>query len=165
MKKLLLILLCLVSITATAQYEKSQVITLDSTYSKGKIHSKLLEWATKTFVSAKNVIHLDDREGGKIIIKCIFLTSVIRGGVVLSNGTNATIDITIKDGKYKIIVNNLIIIHPSTQTSYSYENVLEGGYPFYLRNKAKDKYIILLDNEIDLLILSSKKEIQNNQDF
>ena len=108
MKKLIILALFGLSMCLNVKaqtYEKSEIEILDSTYKKADIYSKCLEWTGKAFKSAQNVIQVSDKNAGKIIIKGL-LNSSPRSGMYgdLSKGTYCTIDITIKDGKYKIII-------------------------------------------------------------
>lgn len=60
--------------------------------SKNDLYVKAYEWMAKTFVSAKSVIQMQDKEAGKIIGRAVFSSA--------KGTTNYILAIDVKDGKY-----------------------------------------------------------------
>lgn len=111
MKPLLIFILSLIAVTATAQdsskYKIVRVFTVDSV-AKKEIYLRAKMWVVKNFVSAKDVIQYDDNDYNRIFVKAIkhyeresiFTTKV--WGYVYFN-----MDIEVKDGKCRITIYNL----------------------------------------------------------
>lgn len=82
----------------------SEVVKVDSTITKYQLYSKAREWIANVFISSKDVIQMDDREAGKIIVKGSFeLTSKLDIDLM-----KFTISIYLKDGKYKYVITDFI---------------------------------------------------------
>lgn len=106
MKKILLLVLLTLTVSMTSKAQSPDVFRvyeLDSTYNKDKIYAKCLYWFGMTFKSAKSVLQIQDKESGKIVGRGTLSASAYGNfyGRV-TDGTTCTIDITIKDGKYRI---------------------------------------------------------------
>ncbi|MGN8055632.1 DUF4468 domain-containing protein [Pedobacter sp. 22163] len=84
------------SLTQKATY--SEVIQAKG--SKNDLYNKAMEWLAINFKSSKNVVQLDDKDGGKIIAKFVAFDSN-QGPVT------ATLTIMIKDERYKYILNDI----------------------------------------------------------
>jgi Domain of unknown function (DUF4468) with TBP-like fold len=86
-----------------------EVIDLkDSTITKDKIFLASKEWISKTFKSSKSVIDYEDKTEGKIVCKGLSKQTfrAMLGGTDEIT-VNYTIDITMKNGKYRIQMYNL----------------------------------------------------------
>lgn len=111
MKKLIILIFFSLSLSELYSQESlsfEKIITIDS-INKNDIYIKIKEWVGMTFVSAKNVIEVDDKDAGLLILST--LKDFNYGGMMYAcyNGfLKCTIKIQIKDGRYKVIVTNFI---------------------------------------------------------
>ena len=79
--------------------------------SKNELYVKANEWIAKTFGSAKAVIEMQDKEAGKIIGKGNLTCSSTRNrmAVTVENDyVSYTIQIDVKENKYRCIINHFI---------------------------------------------------------
>lgn len=196
MKKLLLLLLiATASLNLSAQDDKygkgsmpfvdGKVVFTEIVPAEGKTADQLYTQAklaiTDMFKSAKDVIQLDDKENGMLIVKGI--TAFTYGGALSKSDAyiNFTLNIATKDGRYKIDMSNMSIYFPPTtigsnvisaSTSYA-ENMTDEncfnkkgelkktGYGFH-RTKvidAKDRIFATLKEKM------SNSAINNNNDW
>ncbi|WP_121811000.1 DUF4468 domain-containing protein [Mucilaginibacter kameinonensis] len=71
------------------------------------IYNRSREWFATTFKSANSVLQLQDKDAGKLIGKGVFSHSYPLNAGVFENYTiGFTINITVKEGKYRIILDN-----------------------------------------------------------
>lgn len=79
-----------------------EVVQLDSTFSKEDLYINAKDWFFETFVNIKAVIHIDDKENGKISGKSfVSLSTVGKVFVTVYGDYNFTITIAVKNGKYR----------------------------------------------------------------
>ena len=112
-KNLFTLWLCFITTFAFSQddiYLEQVIQTNDSTMSKDKIFDKVHEWFALRFVSANDVIQLNDKENGKMIGKGNFKVSPknVYGVVSEMGRVDFTLTVLCKDGKYKIVFANLM---------------------------------------------------------
>lgn len=81
-------------------YER--VITLDSTFPKDKLYKSAKMAVINSFRDSKSVIQLDDKDNGKIICKGIATGHYKYAMVSYNIRWHFTMDITVKEGKYRI---------------------------------------------------------------
>lgn len=91
----------------TGKITFSEIIRVDSVNSQ-KLYLRANEWFVHSFVSAKNVIQLNDKEAGKIIGKGTFQVSDNNNHnsmvyVPIIGTINFTVEIQTKDERYKYI--------------------------------------------------------------
>lgn len=88
---------------------------------KDQLFSKAMEWIALNFKSANDVIKLQDREGGKIIVKGLSRESY--GFKLLGMNSAAgytqhfTMDMTIRDGKYRVVLTDFVSVTDVRSTS------------------------------------------------
>ena len=68
--------------------------------SKDELYDKLRRFVVLNYNSANNVIQLDDKDSGNIIVKGLIPYDINWGGVSSYNSRH-TLDIKVKDGRYK----------------------------------------------------------------
>lgn len=73
---------------------------------KDKIYEKCLQWIAQYFKSAKAVLEYQDKEAGKIIGNGT--TNILN--VMVEIPVTFTMEITIKEGKFRIVFDNLIAL-------------------------------------------------------
>lgn len=102
-----------------------QIISLaDTTTKKDRIYVAAKEWISNSFKSSKAVIDLDDKEAGKIICKSTYRSEKKNNDVLV---INFTLNITTKDGKYRIQIYDLT----GKEEHYDvFKDQLNSFYPF-----------------------------------
>ncbi|WP_210516452.1 DUF4468 domain-containing protein [Hymenobacter terricola] len=83
--------------------------------SQAQLYSRAYEWVVKSYKSAPDVLQMQDKESGKIILKGN-THALIRGrdgGIV-----NHTFSIYLKDGKYKYDVTDFVNVNPTPKGDY-----------------------------------------------
>jgi hypothetical protein len=85
-----------------ARFEK----VFETTVPKDKVYDKCMQWISHNFKSAKAVIEYQDKDAGKIIGNGS--TSFTRSIVEIP--LTFTMEISIKDGKYRLVFDNLIAL-------------------------------------------------------
>ncbi|MEA4967714.1 MAG: DUF4468 domain-containing protein [Bacteroidaceae bacterium] len=97
------------SIFAQERLLFDKVIRVDSALKKNEIYNSIKEWMGMNFVSAKNVIEVEDKDAGIIIASP--LTDYDYGSLgylCYSGQLKYTIKVQIKDGRFKVEVTNFI---------------------------------------------------------
>lgn len=89
--------------------EFSEVI--ETTLKKNVLHANAKEWVAKTFGDYKSVLQFEDNENCKLIIKGLSNIEHISGIPGMSTKENISYTITIesKDGKYRYIIDNVLV--------------------------------------------------------
>ena len=89
----------------------AEIIKLENA-PKNELYLRGKEWFARTFVSANDVIQLDDRETGKIIGKG-FTKSSYKGamGVVVLVDISYTISLVVKENRYRYEITSLSATH------------------------------------------------------
>lgn len=94
--------------------------------SKSDLFSRAFEWVAQSYNSAQNVVQMQDKEAGKIIIKALHSVS--------SKGYDAgtvsyTLSIYIKDGRYKYVLTDFIHKAPILNKEIFSGGALENTQP------------------------------------
>ena len=86
--------------------------------SKNELFVKANEWVAKTFVDAKEVIQMSDKDAGRIIAKGVMETYTKVGATKGKYYTKYTMEIDVKDSKARIIFSDFI----------TYECIVNNGH-------------------------------------
>ena len=145
MKIIILCLFCIIRIQLAYSQDKltyTEVVKVDTLLKKDELYARARLWFVKIFVNAKNVLQIQDKESGELVGKgAIKYNNTILGTKTVVDGwIRFTVNITIKDGKYKYEFTDFI--HEGTQISPM-------GKPF-------DFGLITADNEAPENIKASK---------
>lgn len=109
-KTMLLVVMIMSSQSFLFPHEKlsfEKVIQVDSA-SKETIYNGMKEWFGMNFVSAKNVLQIDDKDAGLIIANALTSYSYGKLRYVAYDGSiNYTIKIQIKDSRFKFEITNI----------------------------------------------------------
>jgi hypothetical protein len=90
----------------TNQVTYKQIIEVPGV-SAGEIYNRSREWFATTFKSANAVLQMQDKEAGKLIGKGNFSHAyLVSAGVVLNYIIDFTVNVTIKEGKYRVIIDD-----------------------------------------------------------
>lgn len=71
--------------------------------SKNEIYLKAYEWIAKSFNSAKDVIEMNDKESGKIILKSELPCHLTNYNSTVNDYVSFTLSIDAKDGRYRCV--------------------------------------------------------------
>jgi hypothetical protein len=140
-------------------YKYFEVIKLDSTANKLELYNRAKFLITDIYKSAKDVIQLDDKENGIIIVKGLFKQywqSSILGGESIN--IYHTLTLSAKDGRYKYEITDFIVDY------YVPGNAYASGYllhqPLEVWNTSRpdnlNKFLIGLDVTVKDFINSIK---------
>lgn len=132
-----------------------EVVDTISNTSKADLYNKSKIWFVNTFNSAKAVLQMDDKEAGIIMGKGI---TPYNGGNVITgpmrNSINYTININLKDNKWRIQVYDIYVSNENA--TYTPEYCLK--YP-----KMNKKKLEKIDDNVKELIASYKSAICKKQ--
>jgi hypothetical protein len=140
----------------------------------------LLEWVALKFRSATNVIKLNDKEAGKIIVKGLssenYSVRVLGTEGLYPYNQNFTIDFTVKDGRYRVIMTDFVINIAATYSRYGSSAAQENAAETYLDNIPKiydweklknteKKLLNINKNVVANTYSSAKSTLQSIKDF
>jgi len=132
---------------ATGKYTKQEVVEADS-MTMDAIFKKAIEWITLNYNSANDVIQLNDREDGKIILKGNFKTNLWwKEGWI-----KHTLILEFKDNKFRY-----------TYTDLSYYSSGSGEVLFEGKMAGKKKALAETEANIDASIESLTQFLINDQ--
>ncbi|MHA4844471.1 DUF4468 domain-containing protein [Flavitalea antarctica] len=120
---------------------------------KDQLFANARQWFNKTFVSSNQVIQIADKESGELSGKGIMqlrFTSTFNGSKKQEAYSDFTLDIAIKDGKYKYDLSQFKI-YP-----IAYRNQ---PFPLYRDNKCPVKYSFIRQSAMDEYYASSKDAV------
>lgn len=103
---------CLFPLQMIGQNTDCKYIFIDSlNLKKEELYKPIRVWVSKTFYDSKSVIQMDDKELGKIVCKGIIQVDGAKnflGSSVGKDQVHFTLNIDIKDGKYRLIYDDLV---------------------------------------------------------
>ena len=146
------------------KFEWSEVVNVPGV-SKDKLYQRALEWYNENFNNMKAVIQSQDKETGTFYAKGYL---EYHGRVKGTHDIYFTIDISVKEGKYKYTFNNFkdeavvsISHHKDTKLSLG---LLDNGLPQKPHPGVKKKYWMLIRNDIHeigapLLVIKLKEKM------
>jgi hypothetical protein len=137
------------------RYTVEKIVSVEN-IAKNNLYQKGLRWLVMTYRSANNVIQLQDSTNGEIIGKGNLNTICWNKKIDVEH----TIDILFKDGRFKVIVNQLIItIHNSANgIDYPHTEPIE---TLKLNGKDKLKLYTAVNDEIEKLINDLTNSMQS----
>ncbi|RZL34731.1 MAG: DUF4468 domain-containing protein, partial [Pedobacter sp.] len=132
---------------------------------KDRLHSLLLEWVAVNFKSATNVIKLNDKEAGKIIVKGLseefYTFRVLGGDAVAKYYQHFTIDFTAKENRYRVIITDFELDKPATYSKYGGSPAIKGSIDGYYASIPKEYDWEKLKRPERLSINISKNVLKN----
>lgn len=94
--------------SSTGKVSYTEIVIVDSSLTKEILYKNAREWAAKAFVSVQNVIQMDDKEGGTLILKGLIKTGICNVAVIgPSDYVAFTMSIYTKNGRYKYLIADL----------------------------------------------------------
>jgi hypothetical protein len=108
MKKLLILLLLVCNLKSFAQKDSFEFKLIDTVNAtKAELYLRARQFVALNFNDAKSVIQMDDKDAGKIICKGV-MDVYIKGPMGKSSGNyiDFTINVDIKENKYRVILSN-----------------------------------------------------------
>lgn len=106
MRNAILVLAVTISTLMSAQTTFEGVVQVDSNVTKDELFNRAMEWIATTYNSANNVIQMQDKEGGQIVVKATtaFDTRFKTGLFHHALGyIDYTLKIYVKEGRYKYV--------------------------------------------------------------
>lgn len=125
-------------ITVNDQTKKVEYIYIDSIpdSNKDRLYSNALEWIALNFKDATSVIKLQDKDAGKIIAKGMTKLSYsykwLGNDLVSEYSQFFTIDISLKNNRYKIVFTDFIAGFDASGSGYTYSPAFEVTAEKYL---------------------------------
>ncbi|ORL45380.1 hypothetical protein IIF7_11178 [Zunongwangia atlantica 22II14-10F7] len=185
MKKLITIItLILTSITANAQEYTNQTKSITGIFqaegkNKDEIFENINKWIALNYNSAQDVIQMNDKDGGNIIVKGINSITYKNNikelypnnkfiAETITNKFNHTIEVNIKENKYRIIYTLSDIIPPAEATQYSMEGQFDLIFDMIDFTGVKEDKIEVYNAYLDNLLkkgLMGKKKRQKMKDL
>ena len=107
MKTILTLLLTLSFITSFGQTDFKWEKTDSITKTKTQIYSDTKLFIAEAWKSAQDVIQNDDKEAGMILVKGTVKEEIMYGLTLYTYYYGYTVTFLMKDGKYKIVLNNV----------------------------------------------------------
>jgi hypothetical protein len=149
----------------TGKITYAEVVNVDSVSSK-VLYLRAKEWFVHSFNSAQNVIQLDDKESGKIIGKGLFNVRTVTLGDHDAGNVKFTIEIQVKDGRYKFIITDVWHEAGATKIVTPGDLTLEktGGGLFTMGMPNWTGIKDQTDKNILLMIESLKKEMSKKDE-
>lgn len=151
------------------RFEYTEVIKVDD-LNKDEIYYRLVRWATLSYPSVKNVVELQDKESGNIIIKAVITNESIgeETKIMRKKYTQKfdftfpfVLDVKIKDGKYKyeLFISKFklkVSIGTTSSPDLGYNPIRNFNHNDYYENKffkSKSMYS-LVDEKVQGLLLN-----------
>ena len=139
----------------------SEVVVIDSAITKKELFSSFMDWFSKYYVSAQNVIQYQDKEEGKIVGKGIFFVRAKRASSLIEDeNINHTISIFAKDGKYKYTIESTFTSTNKEVVGYDIGNpVAPKWYPQLIWNGIREQSYFEIQeiiNSLKMAALNSK---------
>jgi len=130
---------------------------------KNLLYGKCLEWIAKNFNDATEVIKLQDKENGKIIAKGLSELSYVYQRVYGVNYYRKyqqyfTLDLTLRDEKYRLILTDFIIktIDPLSETALEWYMPQIQDYDYSKLSKLKKISLFNFKNIVSNSLTSSE---------
>jgi hypothetical protein len=137
------------------RYTIEKIVPVENV-SKNNLYQRGLRWLVMSYRSANNVIQLQDSINGEIIGKGNLNTICWNKKIDVEH----TIDIIFKDGRFKVIVNQLIITIHNSANGIDYPHT-ESIETLKLNGKDKLKLYTAVKDEIEKLINDLTRSIKN----
>jgi len=100
---------------------------------KEKLFGIINQWIAINYKSAKDVIQLNDKENGIIIVKGVF-PNVYCSGMASPPDVSHAMTIKIKEGKVKISFNNFVVDYSSYGSTFNLEDAILGKISSHTSN-------------------------------
>ena len=137
------------------RYTIEKIVPVEN-ISKNNLYQRGLRWLVMSYRSANNVIQLQDSINGEIIGKGNLNTICWNKKIDVEH----TIDILFKDGRFKVVVNQLIITIHNSANGIDYPHT-ESIETLKLNGKDKLKLYTAVNDEIEKLINDLTKSMQS----
>lgn len=158
MKKLLIIYLFLIGLTAPSQ-PFTEVVQQDST-SKEVLYSRAHSWVNLTFTTVDDVIQTNDREAGTLIVRSSFPVYYrLLGFDDYGGEVYYTLNLEVKSGRYRYAIDNIQHILPSGKPGLTYEELAAPDQTGYYK-RLNAYYTSQTEDYLNGLIEVLKKSMQ-----
>jgi len=147
--------------------------------SKDILFQNARQWYNKTFISSKEVLQVIDKESGELsgkgILESSLVTKVFGVDKTYPCYYRFSLDIKVKDGKYKYTFSNFIVDKTLTNISISFPPMTSSSkcpvkFPGLSQEKTDLMYLsmqINLKKQVEIFINELKKQmnVKSNNDF
>lgn len=143
------------------------IVMVDSTASKDALFTAIRSSISTLFSNSKRGVQQDDKESGKIIFKA---SAPVKQVVLLTTDyydINYTLDVTVKDGKYRIQAYDIDAVPGRSGQPYrSIDRIIEQAEKGALKKSSKE-LLKLIDGTVTSSITSIKGDVKKrlNSDF
>ena len=126
---------------------------------KSEIYTIIKNWITENYNSPKDVINIDDKESGIILLKSFFLNTqtIANTNITLKDNYYFSLKINIKDSKYKITISDLEQQGLSDFTSSGYSGKKSPLEDALLINRSSEAFIKYHETREEMANLIRKK--------
>lgn len=124
---------------------------------KSEIYAIIKNWITENYNSPKDVINIDDKESGIILLKSFFLNTQTIDNIILKDNYYFSLKINIKDSKYKITISDLEQQGVSDFTSSGYSGKKSPLEEALLINRSSEAFIKYHETREEMANLIKKK--------
>lgn len=144
----------------------SGVVTVDST-SKDELYRRSRQWFANTYKSADDVLQMEDKDAGQIIGKGYF-TAIWKVTFYANQEVDVyhTINIQIKDGKYRYEITDFRVHYYSEPSQYSAAYTVDTPMEEWRKSGGKniDAFFADVNNEVNEIISSLQKAMSTKSD-
>jgi len=156
--------------STNAPFEFSMVDTLPGT--KNDLYIKAYEWIAKNYTSAKDVIQMNDKEAGKIIVKAIMEVPGTSNmyGLMGYDYVHYSLSIDVKDNKYRCVLSDFYHEKGTYQgancSGGSLDNVHSACSGWYMTDNRWNKIKDIAKNDAENNLSALKKYVRTkSNDF
>lgn len=150
------------------EYIYEEIVTLDSSYSKDVIFTNAKSTLVNLYKNTNNGIQQEDKEAGKLIVKAYTTVKQTWMLVTYYHEVHYAIDLTVKDGRYRIQLHHIDIkpVTGNTMAKRTIDEIKAQGEKGAMK-KFNKELLLLVDNEMKANIASLKKGIEkkSNNEF
>jgi hypothetical protein len=125
MKNLVTVIIMVISsLLSFGQNTIDKDVIFESTKNKDLLYTNAKMFIAENFKSANDVIQLDDKENGVILVKGVVSENIVVSVQSLTYYFSFTMKIMIKDNKYRMVIDNI----ENTTAPYNYNTVLINNF-------------------------------------
>lgn len=162
MKKTLICFMMLCSLAIQAK-ELTEVVEMPEK-NKSQLYSSAREWFAEVFNSAEDVLQMDNPTLGTLIGKVKGSVVAYYDDVSIDSPYNYTIKISIKDGKYKYTIKDIVLVTERGGKSYEVFKKQSQSMENEMAVKMYKGILNSIDKNMEGLITNLKKKMKSVED-
>jgi hypothetical protein len=145
------------------KYKYTEVVKLDSTLSKNELYNRAKFLITDMYKSAKDVIQLDDKENGIILVKGLF-EQYWQSSALGGNNVRVYHKLTLylKDGRYKYEISDFVVDYSVSGTKYTSTYTVNESLETWNTKRPDNlnKFLVNFDINVKDIISTIKKGME-----